>query len=105
MSYYTKHVLLCTNQKPTGIPCCANSGGDEFFTYMKSKLIELDIHGPGKIRISKSGCLGRCKLGPCVVIYPEAVWYSYSSFADIDKIIEGHLLADKQVEELLIVEY
>ena len=104
MTYYNKHVLLCTNQKATGKACCANSGGEEFFTYMKSKLVELDIHGPGKIRISKSGCLGRCKLGPCIVIYPEGVWYSYSSFADIDKIIESHLLDNKPVEELLIVE-
>lgn len=104
MSYYTKHVLLCTNQKATGTPCCANSGGEEFFKYMKAKLVELGIHGPGQIRLSKSGCLGRCKLGPCIVIYPEGVWYSYSSFADIDKIIAEHLLADKQVDELLIVE-
>ena len=104
MSYYTKHVLLCTNQKPIGTPCCANSGGEEYFKYMKSKLVELGIHRPGKIRLSKSGCLGRCKLGPCIVIYPEGVWYSYSSFADVDKIITSHLLADKQVEELLIAE-
>ncbi len=104
MSYYTKHVLLCTNQKPTGKTCCANSGGDDYFHYMKTKLIELDMHGPDKIRVSKSGCLGRCNSGPCIVIYPEGVWYSYSSLADIDKIIEEHLLANTEVKELLIVE-
>lgn len=104
MSYYTKHVLLCTNQKAAGKSCCANTGGEEFFRYMKSKLSELGLHGPGKIRISQSGCLGRCNSGPCIVIYPEGVWYSYASYSDIDKIIAGPLLTDQIVDELLIVE-
>lgn len=95
-------MLLCTNQKIPGKTCCATSGGEPFFEYMKSKLLELDLHGPGKIRVSKSGCLGRCGLGPCIVIYPEGVWYTYSSFSDIDRIIDSHLIAGKPVESLLI---
>lgn len=102
MSYYSKHVLLCTNQKAAGKQCCANSGGEEYFTYMKSRLGELGVHGPGKIRVSKSGCLGRCALGPCMVIYPEAVWYTYSSFADIDEIIESHLISGQVVQRLAL---
>ncbi|MGL5743325.1 MAG: (2Fe-2S) ferredoxin domain-containing protein [Legionella sp.] len=102
MTYYTKHVLVCTNQKAAGKQCCANSCGEEYFQYMKSRLLELEMHGPGKVRVSKSGCLGRCSSGPCVVIYPEGVWYSYSSFADIDEIIEKHLIAGGVAQQLLI---
>ncbi|MCW8398455.1 (2Fe-2S) ferredoxin domain-containing protein [Legionella sp. PATHC038] len=102
MAYYNKHVLICTNQKAAGKQCCANTGGEAFFDYMKSRLLEFEMHGPGKIRVSKSGCLGRCSSGPCIVIYPEGVWYSYSSFADIDEIIEKHLIAGGLVEQLLI---
>ena len=102
MTYYTQHVLLCTNQKPAGKKCCADSGGEAFFTYMKTKLVELGLHGPGQIRISKTGCLGRCASGPCLVIYPEGIWYSYATFRDIDQIIENHLLAGNTVKELLI---
>ncbi|HHF7372765.1 (2Fe-2S) ferredoxin domain-containing protein [Legionella bozemanae] len=102
MAYYNKHVLICTNQKAAGKQCCANSGGEMYFDYMKSRLLELEMHGPGKVRVSKSGCLGRCSSGPCIVIYPEGVWYSYSSFADIDEIIERHLVSGRVVEQLLI---
>ncbi|HHF7366971.1 TPA: (2Fe-2S) ferredoxin domain-containing protein [Legionella bozemanae] len=102
MAYYNKHVLICTNQKAAGKQCCANSGGEMYFDYMKSRLLELEMHGPGKVRVSKSGCLGRCSSGPCIVIYPEGVWYSYSSFADIDEIIERHLVSGSVVEQLLI---
>jgi (2Fe-2S) ferredoxin len=102
LSFYKKHVLLCTNQKPDGKQCCANSDGAEFFDYLKSQLVALELHGPGKIRVSKTGCLGRCALGPCIVIYPEGIWYTYSSFADIDRIILEHLLNERSVPELLI---
>lgn len=102
MTYYSKHILLCTNQKALGKQCCANSGGEEFFQHMKSKLLELDMHGPGKIRLSKTGCLGRCSSGPGIVIYPEGIWYTYSSFADIDQIIESYLIAGVPVPHLLM---
>lgn len=101
-THYTKHVFLCTNQKEDGKTCCANASAAEYFDYLKTKLLAMQIHGPGKIRVSKSGCLGRCSLGPCVVVYPEGVWYNYSSFADIDEIINKHLIEGQVVERLLI---
>lgn len=85
-----------------GKQCCANQGGVEFFDYLKTRLLELELYGPGKIRVSKSGCLGRCGLGPCVVVYPEGVWYRYTSMADIDVIIDSHLVNNKLATHLLI---
>ena len=102
MTYYTKHLFVCTNQKPAGKMCCANSGGDAFFDYLKTQLRERGLNGPGKFRVSKSGCLGRCGSGPCLAIYPEGIWYTYTSFADIDEIIEKHLMAEQSVDRLLI---
>jgi (2Fe-2S) ferredoxin len=37
-----------------------------------------------------------------VVVYPEAVWYTYVDRADIDEIIEEHLKGGKVVERLRI---
>jgi (2Fe-2S) ferredoxin len=102
LNYYNKHVLLCTNEKAAGKKCCANTGGEEYFQHMKSRLLDLELQGPGKIRVSKTGCLGRCSSGPCIVIYPEGVWYTYSSFEDIDEIIETHLISGTIAQRLLI---
>lgn len=102
MSHYTRHVFVCSNQKKDGKTCCASRGGLPYFTYLKEKLHSLDKSGPGKIRVSQSGCLGRCNLGPCIVIYPEGVWYTYESFTDLDQIIEEHLLNNVIVSRLLI---
>jgi (2Fe-2S) ferredoxin len=69
---------------------------------LKSELKKNGLHGVGKIRVTKSGCLGRCKLGPCMVVYPEGIWYHYASFSDIDKIISSHLLNGEIVKALLL---
>ena len=102
MNHYKQHLFICTNQKIEGKPCCANSGGEPFFDYLKKKLVAHELHGPGKIRVSKSGCLGRCALGPAMVVYPEGTWYTYASFLDIDEIISMHLIGGVVVDRLLI---
>jgi (2Fe-2S) ferredoxin len=102
LSYYVKHIFICTNQKEAGKTCCANKGGQPFFEHFKQKLNEHDLLGPGKIRVSKSGCLGRCGLGPCLVIYPEGVWYHYDTCEDIEKIIQQHILEGTIVSDLLL---
>ncbi len=102
MTYYKNHIFICTNQKAEGKTCCANSGGEQFFNHLKMQLKALHLHGEGKVRVSRSGCLGRCDLGPCIVVYPEGTWYTYSSFADIDEIINKHLVKGEMAERCLI---
>jgi len=54
------------------------------------------------VRINSAGCLDRCELGPCVVIYPEGTWYTYVDEKDIDEIIDEHLVHGRPVERLKI---
>jgi (2Fe-2S) ferredoxin len=35
-------------------------------------------------------------------VYPEATWYTYVDEADIDEIIDSHIVGGKIVERLLI---
>lgn len=92
MSYYTKHLFVCVNQRPEGEQCCQASGGDKLFAYAKERIKALGLAGKGRIRVNKAGCLGRCEEGPIMVIYPEGAWYHIESKQDIDTIIERHLL-------------
>ena len=104
VGYYKQHVFVCNNQKKEGKVCCANQGGLIYFDYLKEKLRAHDMVGHGKVRVSLSGCLGRCNLGPCIVIYPEGIWYTYKSFADLDQIIEGYFLNNTLIPHLLMVQ-
>lgn len=69
-------------------------------TYAKERVKSLRLAGPGRVRINKAGCLDRCDLGPCVVVYPEGVWYTYFDQKDIDEIIDSHLVHGHVVERL-----
>jgi (2Fe-2S) ferredoxin len=100
MSYYTKHVFFCCNQRDGERTCCNDKGASRLRDYAKSRVKELGLSGEGKIRINQAGCLDRCEEGPCVVVYPEAVWYTYVDEADIDEIIEEHLRHGRIVERL-----
>ena len=70
--------------------------------YAKERVKALKLSGPGKVRINTAGCLDRCKEGPVMVVYPEAVWYSYVDQEDIDEIIREHLQNGRIVERLRI---
>lgn len=102
MSYYKYHVFFCVNQRAGGEPCCAKLGGQQMRDYAKQKLKELDMHGEGQVRINMAGCLGRCEVGPTIVVYPQETWYTFVDEEDIDEIIESHLKNDKIVKRLLI---
>lgn len=102
MNYYERHVFFCCNQRPQGEACCNNHGAQQLRDYAKDKIKALELNGPGKIRINNAGCLDRCTEGPVIVIYPEAVWYTYVDREDIDEIIHEHLQHGRVVERLKI---
>ena len=99
--YFRKHVFMCTNQRPAGDPqgCCWDKGSVRKRNYMKQRAKDL---GLTDVRINVSGCLDRCELGPTMVIYPEAVWYTYASESDIDEILQRHVIDDERVDRLML---
>jgi (2Fe-2S) ferredoxin len=99
--YFENHVFCCTNRRLDGHKkgCCATKGGEELRNYMKSRSKELGIKSS---RINGAGCLDRCEDGPVIVIYPEGVWYSPKTEADIDEILVTHLQQGKRVERLML---
>ena len=102
VSYYKHHVFFCINQREGGEMCCAQFNAAEIREYAKSRIKALGLSGEGGVRINTAGCLDRCELGPVMVVYPEAVWYSYIDREDIDEIIEQHLVEGRVVDRLLI---
>jgi (2Fe-2S) ferredoxin len=58
----------------------------------------------GKVRANQAGCLDQCEHGPNVVIYPEAVWYGGVTLADVDEIVQSHVLGGQPVQRLMLKE-
>jgi (2Fe-2S) ferredoxin len=97
--FFEKHIFCCTNRREPGHTrgCCAEKDAEALRDYMKQRVKALKIP---KARVNNAGCLDRCELGPVLVIYPEGVWYSCKTKADIDSVINEHLIGGKIVERL-----
>lgn len=88
--HFRSHVFVCTNKRPVNHSrgSCGAKGSEHLRDYLKSRVKELGLSG---IRINSAGCLDRCELGPCVVVYPEGVWMRLESRLDVDGFVSSFL--------------
>ncbi len=102
MSRYERHVFVCTNRRAPGSPkgCCGSKDADAVLERFKAELAERGLLR--RLRANASGCLNHCAGGVTVVVYPEAVWYGGVGPADVQEIVEGHLVGGEPVERLRV---
>ena len=93
---YRTHVLVCGG---TG---CTSSGSEKIIEALKN---ELEKNGlTDEVAIVKTGCHGLCALGPIMIVYPEACFYSMVKEEDIPEIVSEHFLKGRVVTRLLYKE-
>ena len=100
--FYHRHLFFCTNDRGPDAerPFCNQCGSAKLRDYAKSRIKKLGMHGQGKVRVNKAGCLDRCEEGPVCVVYPEGIWYTYIDEEDVDEIIESHIVNGNPVARL-----
>ena len=65
-----KHLFICTR--------CKAQNGEEDVGLALQKTLKAQFkenHPSLPVRINKSGCLGKCRLGVNAVCYPEGKWF------------------------------
>lgn len=97
---FEHHIFVCTHERDEGRSCCSAAGGLAVLERFRNSLRERGL--TARIRANRSGCLDACSCGPTVVIYPAGVWYGGVAPADVDEIIESHLMGGRPVERLLL---
>lgn len=90
---YRSHVMVCAG---TG---CSSSGSLPVAEAFEKEIVKNGLGG--EVKVIRTGCFGLCALGPIVVIYPEASFYSMVKEEDVPEIVEEHLLKGRPVTRLL----
>ncbi|HEX2028799.1 MAG TPA: (2Fe-2S) ferredoxin domain-containing protein [Nitriliruptorales bacterium] len=97
----TRFVLVCVNERPPEHPrgSCVQRGGGEVFNAFRELTGQL---GLVDVKVTFTGCLEPCMVGPTVLVVPDNVWYGGVTVDDVPLIVEQHLVGGEPVEFLRI---
>jgi len=94
------HVFVCTQQKLEDKAYCANQGAEEVRLQLRRQVARTGLEP--RVEVTPCGCLGLCRRGPVVVVYPEGIWYGGVTVDDVDEIVQSHLVQGKVVQRLTL---
>lgn len=93
---YRSHVLVCGG---TG---CTSSGSQQIMEALRTEIEKAGLQD--EVSLVQTGCHGLCALGPIMIVYPDASFYSMVKVEDIPEIVSEHLLKGRVVTRLLYQE-
>jgi (2Fe-2S) ferredoxin/predicted O-methyltransferase YrrM len=98
MQPFRYHVFACEQQKPEGAPCCAARGAGQVLEALRREVFARGL--VEVVQVTACGSLGLCEHGPNLVVYPEGVWYSGVTEADVPEIVRSHFQEGTPVARL-----
>lgn len=98
-----KFVFVCINKRPEEHPrpSCFPRGGGQVFEALRETTGRMGLID---VKVTATGCMEPCVVGPTVFVAPDNVWYGGVTVEDVPLICEQHLRDGEPVEWLQIGE-
>lgn len=92
---YRHHMLLCRG------PRCSAHRSDETHRALTEALTR---HGltDDDVLLTQTGCLFPCNRAPVAVVHPDGVWYGPVRPAEVERLVQEHLVQGRQFDDLCI---
>jgi len=78
---FQKHLFICTS--------CVGQNGEENIGLELQQSLKSDLKQnfpDKKLRVNKSGCLGKCRSGVNAVCYPAGKWFTHLTKNDLNTL-------------------
>jgi (2Fe-2S) ferredoxin len=102
-----RHVFVCNGRS------CAAAGSAEVKAAFERELETRNLrHGKaskgrnpqGSVVLTDCGSVGFCAIGAAVLVYPDGIWYGQVRAEDVPEIVEEHIVGNRTVERLALIE-
>lgn len=96
------YLFMCQVERPEGFPkgSCIKPQTRDIFNYLTEKLMREGVMST--VTPVQNGCLGRCQLGPVMLVEPGHTMYVGLNKEKIDRIIAEHIVGGNVVQEYVI---
>jgi len=96
-----RHFFVCTHRRSEGGPkaSCAVNGSESVLFALREERERRGLSA--EVNLTATGCLGPCPVrGASIVVYPEGVWYTGVTEADVPEIVQRHMIGGQPVDRL-----
>ncbi|MEW5953250.1 MAG: NADH-ubiquinone oxidoreductase-F iron-sulfur binding region domain-containing protein [Bacillota bacterium] len=93
MSTYKKmNILVCSGAG------CISSGCKDVYQTLHEHIGNQGLLE--EVRVTQTGCMGPCDMGPVIIVYPDGVFYRRVKTEDVLEIVVEHVLKGRVVQRL-----
>ncbi|HXY39408.1 MAG TPA: methyltransferase [Vicinamibacteria bacterium] len=99
MPPFRYHVFACEQRKPDELPCCAARGSLAVIEALRREIAAQGLLDT--VQVTACGSIGLCEHGPNLVVYPDGVFYSGVTPADVSELVREHFAGGRPLARLV----
>jgi len=101
------HIFVCTGKSCSAVDSAEVKEAFERELRARGILFGKEAKGKnprGSVVLTECASVGFCTIGAAVMVYPDGIWYAQVLAADVGEIVEEHIVNERVVERLALLQ-